>query len=546
MPLYSYHIFLFPFKWDFLSKGKEISNADFDERTNLSSIDALLRNHQQGNKHLWKRSLFKFNQDESGVYDYNEYTFFYDFARGTLYDTQEDNELVRFYEYQIGEQAYYTISTLKKNSQNGNHEVEEYKLQLKGLNLHIFNKGVGILTFNLANWCYPESDKILRINEFGRRIYPQFLDNQLPYNGETKKAFLADQIKVDLGIGTDIIEESFNNYDSLKNLSVERSFCLPNHIKTLFPSAFHETKPTKSYFDTVWIRNIMDDRMFTMCWLGNNDLTKKLSVCNPNNEFEYENNSFWYALLVCDKDATSITCQHAGKLKEYIKSYTYERWANYGTLYGLTRETFMVVSSDIETLKKNFAPELHIHLQSMYYQIVILCLVQRASILRFSGEVTLVSELAKQDRESPNKLSDRISKLYMNYIEFVNRIYFREVTAQIQGIELYDKLQEQMRLKNEVADLDKEIQELNQFAEMREQKSLTTVANLFLPASLVAAIFTFISDKNWFQFNAVSIQNVFSETSLKYLLLFGMVFLSLLFASKLIKIITYIIKLLKL
>jgi len=114
--IHSYHIFLFPFKWDFLGKNKETSSSDFDERTNLSSIDTLLKNHKQGDKYPWKRSLFKIREGANGVYDYNEYTFFYDFARSTLYDTQEYNELVRYYEYDIGDDASFTISTLKWNN----------------------------------------------------------------------------------------------------------------------------------------------------------------------------------------------------------------------------------------------------------------------------------------------------------------------------------------------------------------------------------------------------------------------------------------------
>ena len=56
-----------------------------------------------------------------------------------------------------------------------------------------------------------------------------------------------------------------------------------------------------------------------------------------------------------------------------------------------------------------------------------LVLVQRASMLRFSGEITKVSQLSNQDVEAVSK---RVSSLYKEYIRFVNQIYFREITAQ--------------------------------------------------------------------------------------------------------------------
>jgi len=37
-------------------------------------------------------------------------------------------------------------------------------------------------------------------------------------------------------------------------------------------------------------------------------------------------------------------------------------------------------------------------------------------------------------------MSKKVSDLYLAYIRFVNKIYFREVTAYEQGIELYDML----------------------------------------------------------------------------------------------------------
>ena len=122
-----------------------------------------------------------------------------------------------------------------------------------------------------------------------------------------------------------------------------------------------------------------------------------------------------------------------------------------------------------------------------------LTLIQRASILKFSEEVTTLSKLKQ---EPTNNLTERISNLYKEYIRFVNQVYFREVTAQEQGIELYNRLQEKMKIAEQVKDLDSEIQELHNYANLLEQKEqerriaiITALGAIFLPATFLVGLF---------------------------------------------------------
>ncbi|WP_027339137.1 CorA family divalent cation transporter [Halonatronum saccharophilum] len=73
------------------------------------------------------------------------------------------------------------------------------------------------------------------------------------------------------------------------------------------------------------------------------------------------------------------------------------------------------------------------------------------------------------------------------YIKFTNRMYFREVTAQEQGIELYDKMRECMRIEREVEALDGEIDELHQYVTV-EQESRRN--NLLTIITVIGALFT--------------------------------------------------------
>ena len=122
-----------------------------------------------------------------------------------------------------------------------------------------------------------------------------------------------------------------------------------------------------------------------------------------------------------------------------------------------------------------------------------LSLIQRASILKFSDEVTRLSKLKN---EKSKNITEDISGLYKAYIRFVNQIYFREVTAQEQGIELYNMLQEKMKIAEQVKDLDNEIEELHNYANLLEQneqekriRRITILGAIFLPASFFVGLF---------------------------------------------------------
>lgn len=139
-------------------------------------------------------------------------------------------------------------------------------------------------------------------------------------------------------------------------------------------------------------------------------------------------------------------------------------------------------------------------MRTIYSRLFELVILQKASVLRFSDEVTHVSNLDKDDIKN---ISDRIGSLYREYIRFVNRIYFRDVTDQDQGIELYALLSKQFGTEKQIRDLDDEISELNQYASImagqqnlendrrrnENGERLNKIASFFLPASMVAGIF---------------------------------------------------------
>ena len=515
---------MLPIRWDLLPKGYPLgthkNSTDFEARTNTEALHELLK------KSLWHRSFYKIDGD---VKRYNEISYFHSYACNTLFDLNKSiertpdkidpNKVMIYYEKIIEDGAYYQIKILQKS----------YILRLTDLNLHVYNTGVAILVISSENHAYKDKEDILRINEYGRRVYPPFLSKNNPLLTRTAKGvMLADSLEIWTGnVNDPILYEDFSWYDDLSQNNTyfwengeyqyHNFIIFPKIISGLFNENF--TFDAQGEFDELNQREnkvrfnfITDDRMFFQCWYGNNDLAKELKEksfsyheIEKNGEkmkiknqtlYGYEDHLYWYAFMNGDAKSESITCQHDVMLEEEIANSTYNRWANYGTLFGFTRDSFVAISDDLNTLLKNNAPNLAIHFTSIYYQMAMLSLAQRASILRFSSEVANLGDIGKDDGDKAVKL---IEKLYLNYIEFVNKLYFREITPAIQGIEIYDQFQTVMRIEHDANALKEEMKELYDFAMLKKQDILTEIATFYLPFALVFGILgaNFFNDKNF-------------------------------------------------
>lgn len=458
---YSYHVFLFPFIKK--EKSNEISKVNWTEET---------------------------FDPTTNVTHYNQHSYFYDFAENTMFNNPKS--IVKAYRFNklISHQSIYSIDIVGQSL--------PYDLHIDKIVLKEFEGfDVGVLGFYLANYTYNSDDDILKINEFGRRIYPQFLDPNTFVNG-TKNAFLANRITLKNLLMADVLED----FSEFEQLPIKENY-LPQHITQLIGTE---------------IKEALDDRMFVCCFYGNQSVINELKIWDEQKEkYAYLENDFWYKFIFLDKEEP--TCYSNLMRNELTSAATYNRWIDYlnegttsGTLYGVSRYSFMILGS-------SFSLE---NLKSMYSEMATLCLVQRATLLSFSDKITTISNDGIESKE--------VSSLYKSYIQFRNQLYFREVTAQEQGIELYDLLQKQMRLEKEVKDLDEEISELNSYIQTEEQGGLTKVASLFLPASFIAAILTFISDKDYFQFGKISFSPKigYTDITLRYVLLFGIVLIGFL------------------
>lgn len=514
---FSTHAFMLPLKWDYIKYNKDKEQIDFDERTNLNDFNKLLLLTEKPS--LWQRKFYNIDYRPD---NFNEITYFHTFVSKVIFDTQNKDEkntsivskdkVMTYYQIDTNADSYYEINIADDCV---------YKLKLTGLSLHAYYTGVLIVTFNLENYYYGNKEDILKINEFGRRFYPQFLGANEPHTQQTKSAFLA--CRISLNINGELIEEDFSKYNDLSNLKtpcyINNDFKYnalihpPAFIKRLFSNNFVYNRDDEKK-GTIRLARITDDRMFFQCWYGKSNLANNLGSYG---DFElgrlklekhaYLNDDYWYAFINGDKDYCDCTIKNDLMQEEQMKKQTYSRWVDYydksnmaygSTIFGFSRDSFVCLAGWQEIRK---------HMKTMYYHMAVLCLAQRASVLRFSGENTIISNLVNNNdanNKRKKQATDRIRSVYKNYIEFINKIYFREVSSQIQAIEMYSQFQEVMNIHKDVKDLDSEIGELHNYVIMEEQHEIATnswwlncIAFPILTASLIFGIFgsNFLSSK---------------------------------------------------
>lgn len=398
--------------------------------------------------------------------DYSEYMYFYPFVRDALFnDAQlpQDNDVSHYYEHQI-QSGTYDIA----------HNGKEFTLELTGVSLRLFpNAHVGILSLNLENRTYFDINDILMINDRGRRIYPQYLGPDLILS--PKRTTMPDRITLKLGAYE--ASEDFAYFKDLHSVS-EKPIFLPNYFAHLL-KGIEEPKA------------IIDDRMFVLSMILSDVYSAQMAQWSEaTGRYCYEESDLWYKMAFVDSGMK--TCQSRHMTSELIRQSTYDRWVGYGTLFGISRYSFVCLTSSPQTLKRHNAEFLIDHMKTMYFQMCTLLLSYRAGIVAFSHRVTQ----AVEQNENKNQKGDKaLQELYRSYLSFMNKHFFREVTAQEQGIELYNKAMQIMQIEKNIKDLDEEIAEIHTLMQMKGEEKrndklakLSEMGALFLPASLIAGI----------------------------------------------------------
>ena len=441
-------------------KNALYSKYRFQERVDIEKLKHILE--EQG----WQYKPWKIDSNEK----YSESVYYYDYVNEALFNKEQFdkqdiswNFVKRFHKGKLSFKIYGS---------------NEYALEIVQVSLRIFFSGVAILVIEAKNCKFAISEDILKINEYARRVYPQFL----PLEG-AKGSFLPDWITIELDEGS--ITEDFQEYKTPKMYKIGK------HILWMLGGNFATTIQKDSFF----IQPILDDRMFVVSWYWNK---YALQIAQ-----RYEEDDFWYRYVFVD--GQNKTVQDEAMQKELITKATYTRWKNYGTLYGVSRYSFVALC-DGEWFCKNVILS---HMRYHYKDMALYILANRATIVRFFDEVSSIARL----KDKVDRFYERTVEMYYLYLEFMSRLFFREITPQDQGIELYQKLLGWFNIDQDIKDLENEIEKLHSIADMQlskeEQKEMNTISKIgfwLLPPTLIAGVFGMnIFGGDFFKFENFSI-----------------------------------------
>lgn len=462
--MYSYHIFYFPFKW----AKKDVTEGTMTQLTDFSQIRFL-------NNGKWVRPAVAESQENDGNKTdknnvsldaqvlYNEKNYYFRFVHDVLYDSGDGNDnLVMHFERKEPQEkdVRYLIKVSGRE--------KPYSLKVDAININLYKTGVGMMSFYLRNDDESQCDTrdILNINQYGRRILPPFWSE---VNAE-KRQELSEYLEIS-GLDTEISKEDFKSY------TVDEPWTATSMLDSLL----------KDLTDNLTLTPVIDDRMFVMSLYKNDDMSRlSLSAadayCNPSSPFS----EFWYKYLFVDTGWP--TCQNDEMMRDLLRTHTYLRWQKWNSLYGVSRYSFVYLTNS------GVPSYLVDYFMTTYARMMEIALVQRASVLCFSNEVTT---LTKRRNWTLEKLSEHVDSLNEEYIRFINRMYFNELTSQDQGVELYGLIRQNLDIDSYVEELKDEIEKLHDTISFKVERSrnekaetLNFMAAILLPVSIVTGFWS--------------------------------------------------------
>lgn len=497
---YSTHIFHFAFRWE----------ANLEPNCSLDRLHELMANITDlmkiGEGWRWQRHPVTFQEDQ----EFNEFVYYHSFARDVVFDmSMVDGSMATdgcVAVYQLVPDSCADAIALKYEF-TWHHG--KYSLPVRGVYLRMYDTGVGLLSFHLLNIDHKTVDDVLRINEYGRWLYSGTMsrgvaNKSLTHYGMELLPISSLAVKQSDSNGdagqsnTSIVsDEQKSKHVSTKMAEVNsripliRTYGLARlpefikillggeHIQFLTGFDFDEKKKLAA---TLNIAPLIDGKMFVVSWMEDEELATDIRngdyLCS-------DKENIYRAIFV---DAGKATCRDKTLFQLEMERHAYPRWSGYGSLYGITAYSLVCINSAENPFKFTRHNTNH-----MYNRMVEHVLVQRATVLKYQHDIATI---ANDMKENVEEILGNIEDLNRKYLRFLSKYHFKEVTAQIQGQEMYQMLYHHMRLDVQIAELAHEIDVLHQFASSREdkkqsrlQQTMAYVAAGFLIPSFLTGFF---------------------------------------------------------
>lgn len=457
-------IFIFPFKYE---RGDGASLEPDDVAKDLHG----------GNENTESGWAVKKYQLDS-INNYNEFFYFHPFVQKSIFNKEVNRgmEFLKRDDYKKLEVEYYYDKDKNKKTNPITTKVNE-------INVHLFENHIGLLTITTEKQEEVTYEDFLKYNDLVRRAYPPHLGNindcglkeDAEKKGEIKNRQFINSLKCEttckpkyetrllpvrislLKDGSEPISEYFKSINLEENKEKDIVSLSDVIKKLLAPFILKEKHDMDMGKREIYYTPYIDDRMFIVSYYADKGLSDKLKqrCCDG---YVYETSDEWYRFIFVD--GGSIGIKNNDMKKELIRKHTYTRWADYGTLFGMSRYSFVLLCDD-SNFSRNVLKQ---HMKSMYYQLALIVLFQRAMLLKFAEDIDDLTEDFVAGKPSA-KLKDNSDILRGDFIRFINKYWFIEVTPQEQGIEIYNQWMGLLNLEKLYNEVQREVSELAEYVE---------------------------------------------------------------------------------
>ena len=433
----------------------------------------------------WEVQKFKFEGESKEESEkYSEYVYFYPYVREILFsdkDKASDRPSV-YLRYRLPGDAKLVVTypdtwdSLGEFIEiSGDQHSVEYPID--SIQAHIFEFGIGILAIQVADDCFSYRKKqfkeILCFNEIARKIAPSF-----DVNDQKKAGLLPDAIMIKNLEGTreGFSKESRVIKDGTGYVSnVIKSLLMPLESGNILDPKTGNMQKDKGLFQTV-----LDERMvvYSYVCLDNG----KLSA----NRFSSANKDMLRFTFV-DKWRDDSFCNDT-MVEQHVKNHIYDNWLGAGTRYGFTRYSGALITTESlakiceeSSRSESFGfTSLYDHFETIYYEIALLLFFQRASLISFSHQATLMASnfaknvempKSKEKEENLENLLKELLDLRAKFVLFNNKYWFSEITNLDQGIDIFDKWEGCLRNKTLFEEVNQEIKELTDYVSYIQERN---------------------------------------------------------------------------
>lgn len=481
----SKHIFILPIKFKCMDSGDTDVMDTFQSALMKSEYEWIKKTYKKKEKgyfELEQSSKLKIEKSKTAkdtVADYNKMQYFYPEVRKIIFDQKEgekydSDDLVNNYELNFAS-GVYIIKTSKR----------EYELELEKILLKVYPTGVATLSYFVNNDKYLKSEEILEINQKGRRIRLPYIGknnvNKLNYgidmNASIGAGTVADELRIIFKSSTleDIsgkFEFKFKSDDEKNFNDILYTLPINSIVTNLLGKGFALMDSEEAMKSDMIYDLVIDERMYVM------------SFCFQGVLRNFKNLPLWYEYVFVDEKGSYLNLD-SEFLKETIKKHTYSRWK--GHVYGISNYSFVCSGSD-DYFNKNIVSD---HIKGLYFEMVSIHLMQKASLQKFSEQLTNQKSVVE------------FLEIQKDYLFFIDNYCFQDIGAQEQCIELFDMIKNITQIELKIEKINEKISKTAEFYRVEEDRKTSKKMNLLTIVIFIIGIFSFYESirTSYFKFN---------------------------------------------